>query len=196
MTSDHTSTDIISAGGQSSFSSTSESLPSSLPISTSTPSNQSFEIPDEEFSRFITNIDNELTKSGYTPLTRGIHSQKALDFNANILGAPEEVMQILKHGYIPAYHRRPAPQHLPNNKSASLRMNFCVQQVKEWEQAGFVRRAVTAPRIVSPLTVAVKHCPITGEEVFRCCLDGSRSFNLELSSPLVHLEDLRTVLPR
>lgn len=157
-----------------------------------------YECSDQQFVNHIKSVKEEITKGGFAPLPRGIHAAKAIQFYSTILGASQDVIQLLEGGYKPEFINGipPPSNQFPNNRSAAHKMSFVRQQVEKWENQGFIQRCVEKPYLVSPLSVSVKFDPITGKEKPRVCLDLSQGFNDYLVEHSCKLEDLSLVLPR
>ena len=118
---------------------------------------------DTAFEEFIKEKMNDLREAGFKPLPRGIHQEAAIRCYDEVLNAGEEVLQILREGYLPTWKSGPPPaSKLENNMSAKRDMRFVREQLTDWLQQGYVERVQDQPHIVAPLSVNTKVDNATG----------------------------------
>ena len=98
-----------------------------------------------------------LINNGHVPLQRGIHQQQAINTYRKVLGANEEVLNILTHGYGPRWKNGPPPKMMfKNNSSAEREIIFVRSQISDWVSKGYVTKTEKIPEVVSPISVNVK----------------------------------------
>ena len=151
---------------------------------------------DREFCQHIEKLKLNIDKAGCKPQGRGIHQEGSIRFYEKVLKAKEKTLQLLREGYRPEYTCEPEEMHLKNNKSVIANMEVCRQQVRTWEQSGFVEKLKHRPRITNPLSLVTKKDLETGKMKYRTCIDPSRTLNPCLEPPTVRLQDLRLLCPR
>lgn len=118
---------------------------------------------DREFEDFINSKRQEIIDKGFSPLERGIGQPKAVQFYKQILGASDEVVNILEHGYKPRWSACPPPtSFFNNNKSAELEMDFVRETVQDWLEKGYIKRLDNPATVNSPLSVASKYDVMSG----------------------------------
>merc|ERR1711983_147318 len=102
-----------------------------------------------------------------------IHSPSAINFFKSI-GANERVINILEEGYKIPFRELPGTFWLKNNKSCNENIQFVREKTAKWLSEGFVIKANSRPRFVSPISVDTKKAKP------RMCLDCSKINDLLL----------------
>ncbi len=73
------------------------------------------------------------------------------------LGANEFVLDIVENGYKIPFFQTPDPAKFKNNKSAIKERDFVDEAISELLQIGGILEAKVPPKVVNPLTVAIKN---------------------------------------
>ena len=102
-----------------------------------------------------------------------IHSPSAINFFKSI-GASERVINILEEGYKIPFRELPGTFWLKNNKSCNENIQFVREKTAKWLSEGFVIKANSRPKFVSPISVDTKKAKP------RMCLDCSKINDLLL----------------
>ena len=115
--------------------------------------------------------------------SNSIHNQESINFYRDILEASDNVLDILKHGYMPTFKKDENGQEiLPpayferNNKSCVGFDEVICNNIQEWLDCGKISEVESTPFICSPLSLVSKQT-IEGETKYRLCLDLSRHLN-------------------
>ncbi len=72
------------------------------------------------------------------------------------IGAPEDIIQVIKHGYKIPFVNSPPSARFNNNKSAINNSDFVIEAVNDLLSKGLIVECATVPDIVNPLTVSIQ----------------------------------------
>jgi len=107
-----------------------------------------------------------------------IHEPAAIQFFESVIGASEENLKIVREGLIPKFTCLPGPYREDNNGSAKKHLDIVRDKVKDWLAAGHIERLHEPATCCNPLSVVVKHDPVSDKVKSRVVLDLSRHVNL------------------
>ena len=107
-----------------------------------------------------------------------IHDEKSVSFMSYI-GAPVDVLNILKYGLIIPHDNIGFSYEEPNNRSADVENEFLIKTVNQWVSEGFMLEKNVKPRFVNPLTVVTQHRLLQGDIKKRPVLDQFVSFKAQ-----------------
>lgn len=121
-----------------------------------------------------------------------IHTDEVIKLYAK-LGVSSDILDILKFGLKPTYtpdanfKKHSVSQ---NNKSVTDHLEECREEVRAWEQQGFIQRVDPATvDCINPLSYAVRYSHAKQKYVGRLCLDTSRTCDLHVV-PKIKMPDL------
>lgn len=121
-----------------------------------------------------------------------IHDELSIKFLESI-GAPENVLNILKFGLIIPVSDLDNFYEEPNNVSACKNNEFLEKTLNNWVAQGYIVETDKKPLYVNPLSVVTQHRLIQGDIKLRPVLDQSRNFNRKCKVEKVKLDHLKTV---
>ena len=96
----------------------------------------------------------EYEQGNVEPLFRG-RTKSNIQFWIDI-GAPEEIVNVIRHGYKIPMFATPTPRHFNNNKSAVNHSEFVSEAIIDLLSKNLITECVSLPDIINPLTVSVQ----------------------------------------
>ena len=109
------------------------------------------------------------------------------------IGAPADVLNILKFGLIIPVSDLDLSYEEPNNVSAVKNYEFLERTIEKWLEMGYMVETNVKPKYINPLSVVTQHRLIQGDVKLRPVLDQSRNFNLKCVFDKVKLDHLASV---